>query len=95
MSSVETNVEEIQVEGGLLVRREYSDGSLSTEFVAVPPDASSVLAARIDQNLDRLRDGIASFDTDTAAARWATVKLALRMVLALARLVRGKQEVDG
>ena len=57
--------------------------------------AERTLGDRIDANLDRLRDGIASFDTDTAAARWATVKLALRVVLALARLVRGRTEVDG
>ena len=54
----------------------------------------STLEARIDDNLNRLRDGIVSFDTDTAAVRWATVKLALRIVLALARLNRGRTEAD-
>lgn len=64
-----------------------------TEFKA--PSAERVLGDRIDANLDKLRDGIASFDTDSASLRWQTVKVALRVVLALARLTRGRTEVDG
>lgn len=56
---------------------------------------TAALEARIDRKLDLLRDGIASFDTDTAQQRWQTVKLALRLVLALARLQRGRTETDG
>lgn len=59
------------------------------------PPPEQYLADRIDQGLDKLRDGIAAFDTLTAAQRWALVKLALRVVLALARLQRGRTEVDG
>lgn len=49
---------------------------------------------RIETLADTLRDGLRSFDTDTAAARWQTVKIGLRIVLALALLHLGRQKED-
>lgn len=70
---------------------------VAVEEIEIPTEEANAqtLGERIDDGLDKLRDGIASFDTLTAAQRWTLVKLALRVVLALARLQRGRTEVDG
>lgn len=74
-----------------------NDNIIAVEEIEVTAEQKNAetLGNRIDDGLDKLRDGIASFDTLTAAQRWTLVKLALRVVLALARLQRGRTEVDG
>lgn len=49
---------------------------------------------RLDALVGPLRDGLRSFDTDTAAVRWQTMKLVLRAVLALLLLRLGRQKED-
>lgn len=75
----------------------FANGTSYSVWEAKPgfPSPEQYLGDRVDANLDKLRDGIAAFDTLTAAQRWALVKVALRVVLALARLQRGRTEVDG
>lgn len=75
--------------------RAGANGALLTFAPATVREPGQILTDRIDDSLNRLRDGIAAFDTATAAQRWQTVKIALRIVLALARLHRGRTETDG
>ena len=50
---------------------------------------------RVDTLTVTLYDGIGAFDAATSAQRWATIKIALRLILVLAHLARGRMEVDG
>ena len=60
------------------------------------PLASAVgtLQARIEQLIPVLRDGLRTFQTDLVAARWQTVYVGLRIVLALARLHTQRTDDD-
>ena len=57
-------------------------------------DPTRVLGQRVSDLIPTLRDGLRTFQTDLVAARWQTVYVALRVVLALARLQVQRLEDD-
>lgn len=72
--------------------RAGANGELLSYAPAAVREPEKILGKRIDDNLPRLRNGIASFDTDGTIARWATVKVMLIVVFSLAKLIRGRME---
>lgn len=80
----------------LTYRSTADPAAVQATFTAVTPvPVSTTQGAVIDASLDRLRDGILSWDTDTTAARLATLKVAVRVLLFLARIARGNPGLDG